>query len=101
MKFNFEIDSVVNDGKITWNEINEIYEWNRTNNLPKLEKEQIVFFIIACDRDIEFTKKTIIEYFKARKGAPELFNNRYVELQELQAQLKVVLVEINLCIDCN
>lgn len=38
--------------------------------------KQLALFLNACNRDLEYTRKVIEDYYVARKNAPELFDER-------------------------
>lgn len=38
--------------------------------------KQLALFLNACDKKVDYTRKVIEEYYKARQNAPELFGNR-------------------------
>lgn len=90
LKFGFNVDDIVKEGKVTWEQINEIYEWTLTEKECRFVKEQLVFYIISCDGDLEFTKKTLQACVRIKKNAPHMFTNRNVFLPRLQKQLQVV-----------
>ncbi|GJQ85955.1 hypothetical protein Trydic_g21803 [Trypoxylus dichotomus] len=87
LNYGYVAEDIVKEERVSRSEIEIIREWNRNANLPILIDEQIVGFLLSCERDVEFTKKTIVEYFKVRKHGKELFSNRDVQLPELQLQL--------------
>lgn len=89
LKLGYKIKDVIKDGRITWNEIHDIRNWIEENHINRLEDEQIVNMLIACNRDIDLTKDMIKEYFRMKNSLPHLFTNRNVHLPQFQEQLNV------------
>lgn len=38
--------------------------------------KQLLLFLNACDKNLDYTRKVIEDYYAARKNGPELFDNR-------------------------
>lgn len=87
LDYAYKAEEIVAEGRVNWDQINAIKEWNVTVDVPELSDARIVGFILSCDRDLEFTKKTILEYFKVRLYAKELFNDRDLDHPDMQLQL--------------
>lgn len=86
-EYGYAAQDIVNENRVTWPEIETVKQWNLNANVPILLDEQVVGFLLSCDRDVEFTKKTILDYFRVRTYAQNLFNNRDIERPDLQLQL--------------
>lgn len=75
--FEFETQCVIDSGRTKKNHINEIKAWlNENLQIPRQCDQQVVLFLLSCNNDIELTKKTILNYYKDKCNAPELFCNR-------------------------
>ncbi|XP_017777262.1 PREDICTED: alpha-tocopherol transfer protein-like [Nicrophorus vespilloides] len=90
VRFGFKAEDVIAEGRTTREEIEELRRMLVDVNVPELTDEQIVLFILSCDRDLKFTVTTVKEYYSARKNGPELFSNRDLERPDLQYQLDVI-----------
>lgn len=92
-QFKFTVQTVIDDGRVSCEEIEEIRTWlMRTNEeaIPELCDEQIALFLMSCDRDKELTKNTIRAYYRVKRNAPELFDRRDLERSDLMHQLQVL-----------
>ena len=90
VKYGFKAADIVAANRITQREIDELQAQLKEYDVPTLNMEQCVLFLLSCDRDIKFTLKTIQEYYKAKCGGPELFDNRSLEISDIQYQLGVM-----------
>lgn len=90
IKCGFNAESVVEEGRTSWNDIRSIRNWLKTVEIPSLSDEQIVCFLLSCKNKEEPTKRTIKEYYNARYGAPALFNGRNIFNTDIQYQLNIV-----------
>lgn len=89
LEYGFKADDIIREDKVARNEIETISEWTKdVINVPTLTEEQIVLFIIACERNLELTKKTVQEFYKIRENNKHLFNDRNVNNEDLQQQLE-------------
>lgn len=89
-KFGFTAKQIINDGRITWEDIDLMKTWLTTQNLPKLTDEQIVLFLLSCNNEQEPTQATIKSFYAVRNSAPGLFDNRTIKREDIQKQLKTV-----------
>lgn len=89
-EFNFRAERVVEQGRVGRKEIDEIAGWVKTEGLPELCDEQIVLFLLSCDNDVEFTRTTIRAYYRCKREAPALFDDRDLRRRDLQHQLGVL-----------
>lgn len=85
--YGYVAEDVVREKRANRDDIRTIREWNLTADVPILTDEQIVGFLISCDGDVEFAKKTVLSYFRIRAYAKELFNDRDMEKADMQLQL--------------
>ena len=89
LEYGFKADDVITENKVTRSEIGTISEWAEERlDVPRLTEEQIVLFIIACERNLELTKKTVREFYQIRKNNKHLFDDRNVNNEDLQQQLE-------------
>uniref|UniRef100_A0A6P7GF42 Alpha-tocopherol transfer protein-like n=1 Tax=Diabrotica virgifera virgifera TaxID=50390 RepID=A0A6P7GF42_DIAVI len=94
MKFKFSADDVIAEKRTTQGNINLIKRWlfaaDEKYVPSKLSDEFIVLFLLSCNNDIDVTKKTITAYYKLRKDAPELFDDRTSEREDIQKALNTL-----------
>lgn len=90
----FQVQALIDNGRITREEIIVLEDKLQDVNVPPLTDEQIALFLLSCDRDLDFTIRTIKEFFKARLSGPELFDERCLEREDLQYQLNVIRYSI-------
>lgn len=91
LAFEFTVDDVVKEGKITREEIQELKKWSEVEeDVPNFKEEQLLLFLLACDRDLEFAKKTIREYLRAKRNGHNLFKSRDVEREDVKSQLEAL-----------
>ncbi|XP_019879892.2 alpha-tocopherol transfer protein-like [Aethina tumida] len=90
-KFTWCAQEKINDGSTSRQNVEEIKKWlDQHPNIPKINEEQIVLFLIACKNDLMATTSTINSYFKCRQNAPEFFSNRHVEFESLKQTIEVI-----------
>lgn len=89
-QFNFNVQTVIDQGRVNREEIEEIKKWITLEEIPDLSDEQIALFLMSCNGQREFTKNTIKAYYQLKRSAPELFDNRDLERKDLIHQLQVL-----------
>lgn len=90
-QFKFNVQTVIDDGRVSREEIEEIRCWMQMEQeIPDLCDEQIALFLISCKRDINFTKNTIRANYRMKRNAPELFDSRDLERSDFLQQLQVL-----------
>lgn len=89
VELGFATKTLINDGRLTNEQLKQTRNW-KLEGVPQLTDEQIACFLLACDNDEELTRKTIIEHYKAKRNAPELFDGRNIDDEALQKQLGVL-----------
>lgn len=92
-QFNFTVETVLT--KVTREQIGEIRTWTQTQNdvtIPDLCDEQIALFLLSCNNDRKYTQNTISAYYKIKRNAPELFDDRDLDRSDLLHQLTALLV---------
>ncbi|XP_050316009.1 alpha-tocopherol transfer protein-like [Anthonomus grandis grandis] len=95
IQYNFKAEELVRTGRTSSYNIDGIREWlELMPTIPQLSDEQIAIFLVACKNDIEATKTCIVCFFKYKAAAPELFDNRDVDTEEMIHTLKVANVAI-------
>ncbi|XP_044260789.1 uncharacterized protein LOC123008831 isoform X2 [Tribolium madens] len=90
LPYEFKAKTVVEEGRTSAVLIQEMKNWLSTTNLPQLQDESIVLFLLSCQNNVEETQKTIRAYFKIKSEAPEIFQNRDIDDEVLQKAMKVV-----------
>lgn len=91
MDFSFTAQEIIKEGRTTQKAIDTIRIWlYETNHLPNIPDQMIVLFLLSCNNVIESTKNTIQAYYTCKRNGPELYDNRDIEIEELQRSLKVV-----------
>ncbi|KAK5638454.1 hypothetical protein RI129_012749 [Pyrocoelia pectoralis] len=93
VRYGFKVNTVVDEGRITVNQINDIKAWLKNENL-NLTDDQIVLFSLSCLNRIEDVKLVIKSYYTTKTMCPAIFTNRKVHLAKLQQQLKVVQLAV-------
>lgn len=81
--------------KFSQDDINELKAWtqtlDKTKCVPKdLSDKQLLLFYNACYGEIEKTKICIEKYYACKKNGPELFDNRYLNTEELKNASQVL-----------
>ncbi|XP_041972601.1 alpha-tocopherol transfer protein-like isoform X2 [Aricia agestis] len=76
-------------------DIDLLKEWtqnlDKSKYIPKdLSNKQLLLFYNACYGDIEKTKTCMEKYYNYRKNAPELFDNRVLDSEELRLASQVL-----------
>ncbi|XP_044763490.1 retinaldehyde-binding protein 1-like [Coccinella septempunctata] len=83
-KYAFTLSDVIKDKKVSQDEVTEVRLWMLTVSLPVVSDEMIATFVIACRRDVDNTKKALMNYFLCKKKSPEVFNDCDVDSEELK-----------------
>lgn len=83
-KYAFTLSEAIKEKKVSPDEVTEIRLWMSCADLPEVSDEMIVAFIVACVRDIELTKKTIINYFMLKRKSPEVFDDCDIDRDDLR-----------------
>lgn len=86
----FEMENLKQNGRIRQENIDKLSQWTKVQDLPQITEKQMCLFLLACENNIDNTKKCIISYYCERKNAPELFDNRNTEREDIIAQLKTL-----------
>lgn len=79
--------------KEKWTKEMEEAKKKREKQMPELTDEEIVCFLLSCDRDIEATKTTIEAFFAIKEEYHQLFlpqslSGRNLWLEEIKKGLK-------------
>lgn len=88
VEFGFTAKQIITENRVTQGEIDSIKNWLNNNELPELSEEQITLFLLSCNNDENSTKATIKAFYRIKKQSPEIFDNRKIERENLQQQLK-------------
>lgn len=90
LSYQFKAKEIIDQGRTTQAAIDDIKEWLTTTTIPQLPEELIVLFLLSCENNLNSVKNTIQAYFKIKSEAPEIFNDRDVDSDELKKASKVV-----------
>ncbi|CAH1111796.1 unnamed protein product [Psylliodes chrysocephalus] len=90
-KFQFKVEDLISEGRVNRENFEVIKQWVKDERfVPKdLPDEMIVLFLISCEHNVNMTKNTIMSYFKLKKNAPELHDNRIVNSKEMDLMMEV------------
>lgn len=86
--YGFTIQDMIANGRVNENDLRILKEWVATQQLPQYSDETIALFYMACDKNIEATKKCAIAYCNSKRNAPEIFNDRALSRKDVIKQLK-------------
>ncbi|CAG9769960.1 unnamed protein product [Ceutorhynchus assimilis] len=95
LPFRFTAKEIIEQGRTTQENLDIIKTWLSDlpdHSIPAVQDEMIVIFLISCDNDIKLTQHTITMYYKCKKDAPELFNERDFEREDIAKALNTVTV---------
>ncbi|KYB26927.1 alpha-tocopherol transfer protein-like [Tribolium castaneum] len=90
LQYQFKAKSIVDEGRTTQTAIDNVKEWLKNTKLPQLPEELIVLFLLSCQNNLNSVRNTIQAYFKIKNEAPEIFNSRDIDCDELKKARKVV-----------
>lgn len=88
--FKFQVQDVVEQGRTNQQLIDTLVQWLQDNDMPKVPQETIVEFLLACNNDLEATKKTMQSCYNCKKNGPEIFDDRNVNNPNLELALKTM-----------
>jgi hypothetical protein len=86
----FQAKTIIEEGRTTQSALDEIKVWLSTTSLPELQDEFITLFLLSCLNNVFETKNTIQAYFRIKNSAPEIFNDRDVDGDELKKATNVM-----------
>lgn len=94
LDFKFTAEELISKGKTTEENVEKIRNWLSTAKekfIPiEIQDELLVLFLLSCDNDIEMTKKTIVSHYKIKKDAPDIFDQRNTEREDIQKVFKTL-----------
>ncbi|CAG9839617.1 unnamed protein product [Diabrotica balteata] len=94
MKFKFSVKDILNKGRTSIENIEVIKEWLLTvkeDFVPStIQDELVVLFLLSCDNDIDLTKKTVSAYYRLRKEAPEIHDDRNTKREDIRKALNTL-----------
>lgn len=90
LHFSFTAQDVIEQGRVTREQIDEFKGWLKTQDYPELSEEQVVLFLLSCDCEQEATKATVKAHYHCKLNVKEFFDDRDVDMEDLQQQLRVV-----------
>lgn len=78
--FAFSVEEVIEEGRIEQSEIEKMKIWLSTEeNIPMLAEQQIVHFLLACDKNKTAAQRSIKEFYKLKRSIPQFFVDRNVD----------------------
>ncbi|XP_075976832.1 alpha-tocopherol transfer protein-like [Anticarsia gemmatalis] len=94
LQFNYDETTAAMD-KFSQNDIDELRQWiqklDKSKCVPKdLTDKQIVIFYNACYSHLEKTKVCIERYYSIRRNAPELFDHRVLNSEDMKQAAKTL-----------
>lgn len=90
VKYGFSAKQIIEEGRITEEQIDNIKSWLMTQRFPKLTEEQILLFLLSNFNEEEATKSTIKAFYATRNANPELFDSRDISRDDIQNQLSAL-----------
>jgi hypothetical protein len=88
--YQFKAKTIIGEGRTTQAAVDEIKNWLVEASLPQLSEELTVLFLTSCKNDIAATQCTIKAYFRIKSEAPELFNDRDIDREDLTKAMKTM-----------
>ncbi|XP_063925063.1 alpha-tocopherol transfer protein-like isoform X2 [Zophobas morio] len=89
LPFQFNVKTIIEDGRTTESDISAIKTWLKTTSLPPLQEQFIVLFLLSCSNDLASVRNTIEYYFKVKNEAPQIFNDCDLENTDMKKILSV------------
>lgn len=94
LEFDYNAASAAMD-TFSQKDIDSLREWSqkldKSKYVPKdLTDKQLLLFYNACYGVMEKTKACIEKYYSCRKNAPEFFDNRSLDLDEVRNTMEVL-----------
>ncbi|XP_030757202.1 alpha-tocopherol transfer protein-like [Sitophilus oryzae] len=93
LPYKFTSEQIVKEGRTSFENIEVVKRWLDSvddQNIPVIQDELIVIFLLSCDNDIPLTKKTIKMYYQCKKQAPDIFDDKDMSRSDLQKGLNTV-----------
>ncbi|XP_072375284.1 alpha-tocopherol transfer protein-like [Diabrotica undecimpunctata] len=94
MKFKFSVKDILDKGRTSTENIDVVKEWLLTvkdDFVPStIQDELVVLFLLSCDNDIDLTKKTVSAYYRLRKEAPEIHDDRNTKREDIKKALNTL-----------
>lgn len=78
LEFGFTSTQIIQEGRVAQSDIDETKAWLLEQDLPDLQDQQIVLFLLSCNNDKEATRKTIIANYSTKRSSPRYFTKRDV-----------------------
>lgn len=79
----YNTEDLIKDNEISRTDLQDLREFLLEENLAKLSDEQIIIFLLSCDKNIDFTKETIRAHYKIKKDYPKYFTNRSIDRPDI------------------
>jgi hypothetical protein len=88
--YQFKAETIIGEGRTTQAAVDEIKNWLVEASLPQISEELTVLFLTSCKKDIAATQCTIKAYFRIKSDAPEMFNDRDIDREDLTKAMKTM-----------
>lgn len=79
----YNMELLFQDNKVGLTDVENLRKFLLEENLPTLNDEQIVLFLLSCDNNIDFTKETIKSHYRIKMDHPKYFKNRSVDRPDI------------------
>ncbi|KAB0791394.1 hypothetical protein PPYR_03194 [Photinus pyralis] len=84
VKFGFNARDIIREGHVAEDDLRTLRDWLSSTDLPKLNDEQLVLFLISTNNDVEVCKGTVENYFRCKTAECVLFRDRNVLNEDLR-----------------
>jgi hypothetical protein len=88
--YQFKAETIIGEARTTKAAVEEIKNWLVEASLPQISEELTVLFFTSCKNDIAATQCTIKAYFRIKSDAPEMFNDRDIDREDLTKAMKTM-----------
>lgn len=84
LSFGFTAEEILQDNIVEQSDISKLKLWISTQKgIPNLTDEQIIGFILSCNKNQELAQKTITAYYSIKRKVPQFFSNRDVDRKDI------------------
>lgn len=81
--FDFTAQSMIDSGRLKRADVDDLKIWLKgQRDVPDLNDEQIVCFLLSCNNNQDATRTTIKSHYRYKKMLPEFFDDRSVDDDE-------------------
>lgn len=90
LQYNFSVEEMIEQGRVTREQIDALKLWLQTQDYPELGEQQVVLFLLSCNCDQEATKATVKAHYTSKLTMTDFFDDRDVDRADIQHQLDVM-----------